>query len=116
MRMIHVSYDKLDMMMRKKLVTGLPQLEVNKETIFVGCQYRKACQNPFEKSNFKVKKPLELIHSDVFGLTKQPLVKGIRYMITYIDDYSKFVWVYFMKEKAEVLQRFKDFKEKVERD
>lgn len=116
MRMSHVSYDKLDMMMRKKLVTGLPQLEVNKETICVGCQYGKAHQKPFEKSDFQARQTLELIHSDVFGPVKQPSVKGLRYMVTFIDDYSRFVWVYFLKEKTEVFQKFKEFKEEAEKD
>lgn len=42
MRLSHVSYDKLDLMMKKKLVAGLPQLEVSKEIVCVGCQYGKA--------------------------------------------------------------------------
>nr|CAD1829790.1 unnamed protein product [Ananas comosus var. bracteatus] len=36
------------------------------------------------------------------------------YMVTFIDDFSRYVWVYFIKEKSEVLQKFKEFKEKVE--
>ena len=35
-------------------------------------------------------------------------------MITFIDDFSKCVWVDFMKKKSEALNKFKEFKEKVE--
>lgn len=35
-------------------------------------------------------------------------------MITFIDDFSRFVWVDFMKEKSEAFNKFKEFKDKVE--
>lgn len=37
-------------------------------------------------------------------------------MVTFIDDFSRYVWVYFLKEKSEVFSKFKEFKEKVERE
>jgi hypothetical protein len=37
-------------------------------------------------------------------------------MITFIDDYSRYVWVDFMKEKFEALKKFIDFKEKIEKE
>ncbi|KAK4433007.1 Copia protein [Sesamum alatum] len=40
MRLSHVSYSKLDVMMRKSMLKGLPKLEVRRDTICAGCQYR----------------------------------------------------------------------------
>ena len=37
-------------------------------------------------------------------------------MITFIDDFFRFVWANFMKEKLEALMKFKEFKEKIEKD
>jgi len=37
-----------------------------------------------------------------------------RYFVTYIDDFSKKVWVYFLKSKGECLEKFKEFKALVE--
>ncbi|KAL0355865.1 UNVERIFIED_CONTAM: hypothetical protein Sradi_4033400, partial [Sesamum radiatum] len=34
--------------------------------------------------------------------------------MTFIDDFSKYVWVYFMKNKSEPLTKFKEFKKSVE--
>lgn len=114
MRLSHVSYDKLDMMMKKKLVNGLPQLEVYKRLVCAGCQYGKAHQLPYDKSNYQAKVPLELVHSDVFGPVKQSSIGGMKYMVTFTDDFSKFVWVYFMKEKSETFSKFKQFKAEAE--
>lgn len=116
MRLSHVSYDKLDLMMKKQMVKGLPQLEIRKDIICVGCQFGKAHQQPFESSKYKSKAPLELVHSDVFGPVKQSSIKGMRYMVTFIDDFSRYVWVYFMKEKSEAFMKFKEFKLEAKRE
>ncbi|KAJ4718987.1 Retrovirus-related Pol polyprotein from transposon TNT 1-94 [Melia azedarach] len=79
-----------------------------------GCQYGKAHQLPYKESRFRAEKPLQLIHSDVFGPVKQPSISGHRYMVTFIDDFSRYVWTFFVKEKSETFTKFKEFKEKVE--
>ncbi|KAL6312964.1 hypothetical protein AAG906_038533 [Vitis piasezkii] len=43
-QLVHVSYSKLTVMMKKSMLKGLPQLEVRKDTICAGCQYGKAHQ------------------------------------------------------------------------
>ena len=56
---------------------------------------------------------LELVHTDLWG----PLVaslRGSRYYITFIDDSSKKVWVYFLKNKSDVFETFKKWKVMVE--
>ena len=35
-------------------------------------------------------------------------------MVTFIDDFSRYVSVYFIKEKSEAFTKFKEFKEKLE--
>ena len=69
-----------------------PQLEIQDNIVCVGCQYGKAHQLPYEDSTFKAKEPLELVHSDVFSKVKQTSVSGYGYMITFIDDFSRYVW------------------------
>ncbi len=39
---------------------------------------------------------------------------GARYFVTYIDDFSRKVWVYLLKSKGECLEKFKEFKALVE--
>ncbi|KAG6480986.1 hypothetical protein ZIOFF_057577 [Zingiber officinale] len=73
---------------KKSMLKGLPQLDIRTDTICAGCQYGKAHQLPYQESNFKAKEPLELVHSDVFGHVKQSSIGGMRYMVTFIDDFS----------------------------
>jgi hypothetical protein len=114
LRLSHVSYSKLVVMMKKSMLKGLPQLKVRTDTVCAGCQYGKAHQLPYAESKFKANKPLELVHSDVFGPVKQAFISGMRYMVTFIDDFSRYVWVYFQKEKYETFSKFQEFKSAAE--
>ena len=54
----------------------------------------------------KVEK-LELVHTDLWGPSPVAFLRGSRYYITFIDDSSKKVWVYFLKNKSDVFETFK---------
>ena len=98
------------------MLKGLPQLEVKTDVVCAGCQYGKAHQLPYKESGFKVKKPLELIHSDLFGPVKQASISRMRYMVTFIGDYLRYVWIFFMKEKSDMSSKFQEFKMMIERE
>lgn len=46
--------------------------------------------------------------------TKSPSFSGYSYMLIFIDDFTRFTWVYFVKQKSEVMDRFVQFKKTVE--
>jgi len=49
-----------------------------------------------------------------FSKAKVPSLGGKRYMLTFVDDFSCKVWVYFLRQKNETLSMFKKFKALVE--
>ena len=52
---------------------------------------------------------LELVHSDLWGSSFAPLsLNGYQYFMSLIDDYSRRVWVYFLKHKNEAFTKFKE--------
>ena len=53
---------------------------------------------------------MELIHSDVCGPISLTSLSVFEYYITFIDDFSRKTWVYFLKAKSEVFDKFKEFK------
>ena len=85
-RLGHVNYSKLKEMMQKQMVKGLPRIDIRTDIVCASCQYGKAHQLPYKKSEHRSKIPLELIHSDVFGPVKQISIGGMRYMVTFIDE------------------------------
>lgn len=97
MRLGHINYHKLSMIMKRLILKGLPQLDVKTNTINARCQYDKAHQLPYEESKFKLEEQLELIHSDVFGAIKHTSIGRRWHMVMFIDDYSMYVWIFLKK-------------------
>ena len=58
--------------------------------------------------------PLGLVHSDLISPLPTPSYGGSRYILTFIDDYSRFCWVYFLKLKSKVFEQLKIWKAVVE--
>jgi hypothetical protein len=59
---------------------------------------------------FFAKAPLHLVHTDICGPLDPISFGGNKYFITFIDDFSRKSWVYFLKEKSSTLVVFKNFK------
>jgi hypothetical protein len=84
------------------------------ESVCDACQQAKSHQLPYPKSICISKSPLELIFSNVWGPTCDSIGRN-KYYVSFIDDFSKFTWIYLLKNKSEVFQKFKEFKALVER-
>ncbi|CAL2253623.1 unnamed protein product [Prunus armeniaca] len=67
-----------------------------------------------QESKWRANEPLGLIHSDICGPMQTPSLGGNRYFITFIDDYSRMCWVYFLRNKSDAFHVFKKFKVMVE--
>lgn len=87
-------------------------LDHNK-TICDACQQAKSNQLPYSLSNNVVSTPLELVFSDVWGPARTSVNVNICY-VSFIDDYSRFTWLYLLKSKADVLSVFLQFQAHVE--
>ncbi|PSS08126.1 Endonuclease [Actinidia chinensis var. chinensis] len=57
---------------------------------------------------------LDYVHSDVWGPSKNASLGGSRYFVTFVDDFSRRVWVYTMRHKDEVLEIFLKWKKMIE--
>ncbi|KAL0333939.1 UNVERIFIED_CONTAM: Retrovirus-related Pol polyprotein from transposon TNT 1-94 [Sesamum angustifolium] len=58
--------------------------------------------------------PLELIHSDICDLKFVQTRGGKKYFITFIDDCTRYCYVYLLRSKDEALEAFKLYKNEVE--
>jgi transposase InsO family protein len=59
--------------------------------------------------------PLHLVHDDLCGPLSSPSFFGCKYFLTYIDEFSRHTWVYFLKVKSEVFYKFLACKALVEK-
>lgn len=75
------------------------------------CVFSKQHRDNFLKGKpWRAKKVLELIHSDICELINPTSNCGKCYCITFVDDYRKKTWVYFLQEESETFYAFKNFK------
>ena len=86
----------------------------NSGVICDACQMAKSHQLSYPKSNSVSSKPFELVFTDVWGPAPTSVGRH-SYYISFIDDFSKFTWIYLLRFKSEVFQCFRDFQNMVER-
>nr|XP_009790901.1 PREDICTED: uncharacterized protein LOC104238277 [Nicotiana sylvestris] len=71
-----------------------------------------SCNCP--KTSWREKHKPQLIHTDVGGPQKTPSLNGIKYYVAFIDDYTRYCWIYFLNFKSEVAGVFWKYKALVE--
>ena len=79
---------------------------------YQGKQHRTTIPN---KSQWRASKKLQLVHADLCGLITPTSSSLKRYLLCFIDDFSRKAWIYFLAEKSETFSMFKAFKQLVEK-
>jgi hypothetical protein len=88
--------------------------EISNASVCDASQKVKSHQLSFPKSFSESKAPLELIFSYVWGPAPTS-VGHFKYYVSFIGDYSKYTWVYLLKNKSDVFHKFHEFQKLVER-
>ncbi|KAH9650266.1 hypothetical protein KPL70_026310 [Citrus sinensis] len=78
------------------------------------CVLGKATRSSFKRLVHKSKDKLKYVHSDLWGLAQQISLGGNSYFLSFIDNFSRKVWVYTLKNKDQVFDKFKEWKFLVE--
>lgn len=73
------------------------------------CKMGKSKTLPFSVSASNSIQCFDLVHSDVWGIAPHLSHAHYKYFVTFIDDYSRFAWVYILHSKADVFNVFKMF-------
>ena len=96
----------LQLLHGKGMVEGMSNSSLDFDLCEI-CVYGKQNRVSFPSSSKRVKQILELVHSDVFRPVKVPSLGKSVYYVSFIDDFSRNTWIYFLKKKSEVFDRFK---------
>lgn len=101
MRYGHLNNKSIQIMQQKKMVDGIPKLkEAAKvcKVCNVGNQRRKFPK----RSKWRASEKLKLIHADLCGPITPTSHSGKKYMLVFVDDFSRKTWIYFLSNKAEI--------------
>ena len=64
----------------------------------------------FTTKGYRVKEQLELVHFNLCGPMTIQARGGFEYSITFIDDYSRYGYIYLMRRKSEDFEKFKEYR------
>ena len=73
------------------------------------CLAGKMHQLPFPASTNKVTAPFQLVHADLWGPAPSVSLNGFRFYLVLVYEYTKFTWLYLLKNKSDTVTLFKQF-------
>lgn len=111
LRLGHINQKRIERLVKYGL---LNELEDNSLPPCESCLEGKMTKRPFSEKGQRAKETLELIHSDLCGPMNVKARGGYEYFISFIDDYSRYGYIYLMVQKSEALDKFKEYKVEVE--
>ena len=93
----NLNFKYIQQLQNDKMVEGLPLIQTS-DGVCPGFLVGKLPEKRYEVGKeTRDASTLDLIHSDVSGPMPTTSINGSRYFLTFIDDCSRFCWVYFMK-------------------
>nr|KYP54541.1 Retrovirus-related Pol polyprotein from transposon TNT 1-94 [Cajanus cajan] len=92
-----------------------PAIDFDKNFVCETCHRAKQKRFSFPNSESHSSSPFNLIHVDIWGPCNIPSMQGHKYFLTVVDDFTRFVWVFLMRSKAETQSTLKNFILHVER-
>jgi len=102
-------------LVHKGLVLGVPVKSFHLPDDCVPCKKGKQTKKSHKsKSQYPIKIPLELLHMDLFGPVHVESIARDRYCYVVTDEYSRYSWVIFLREKSETFECFKVLVTKLE--
>jgi hypothetical protein len=111
----HLKYHSFQQLYSQQMVISLPLVSC-RDGFYASCVLGKHHRDSFDKcASWHASGPLHLVHSDLFSPLSSPSFFGCNYFLTFIDEFSRCTWVYFLKIKSKVFFTFLSYKALVEK-
>nr|GEW53408.1 retrotransposon protein [Tanacetum cinerariifolium] len=110
----HANMRLIQSLASKELVKNLPKLKFDQH-FCDACKIRKQAHASHKAKNIvSTTICLELLHMDVFGPSAVWSYEGNRYTLVIVDDYYRYTWTRFLKDKTEAFDQFEIFSKKIQ--
>jgi len=111
-RLNHMPHSAIRHLIRAGSITGIPDRVTGAATdnFCEDCVNGKLTRAPHSKPATHAKRLLLRVFSDVHGPVPVRSRRGHYYWVTFIDDHSRFLAVYFIARKSEVYAAFRKYK------
>ncbi|GJS11846.1 retrovirus-related pol polyprotein from transposon TNT 1-94 [Tanacetum coccineum] len=113
MRLDHDNMRLIQSLASKELVRNLPKFKFD-EHFCNACKIGKQAHASHKaKKIVSMTRCLKLLHMDLFGLSAVRSYRGNLYNFVIVDDYSRYTWTRFLKDKIESFDQFEIFSKKI---
>ncbi|KAI3510732.1 hypothetical protein L1887_17865 [Cichorium endivia] len=114
-RLSHMNFKDINKLVLGDLVRGLPLLKYDKDRLCDACEVGKQSRMSHSTIiNTKIIEALELLHIDLCGPSAIESIAYNKYILVVVDDFSRFTWVFFLKQKSEAVENMINFIKQVE--
>jgi hypothetical protein len=108
-RLGHIGEKGLRLLHVKGMVEGMSNCSLD-FYFYEHFVYGKHNQVRFPSGATRTEGMLQIVHSDVFGPVSVPSLGESMYYVSFIDEFLRNTWIYFLRKKFEVFEFFKEFK------
>ena len=112
LRLGHINLDRINLLVKDG---PLRKLNVGTLPVRESCLVGKMTKRPFSAKGERSKEPLQLVHNNIYGPLSVQARGGYEYFVTFIDDYSRYGYVYLMHKKSETFGKFKELMAEAEK-
>ncbi|GKE60087.1 retrovirus-related pol polyprotein from transposon TNT 1-94, partial [Tanacetum coccineum] len=113
-RLGHTNIRIIQSLTSKELVRNLPKIKFDQH-FCDACKMGKQAHTSHKAKNLvSTTRCLELLHMDLFGPSAVRSYGGNRYTLVIVDDYSRYTWTRFLKDKTEAFDQFEIFSKKIQ--
>ncbi|GJR67774.1 pol polyprotein [Tanacetum coccineum] len=106
----HVNFNSMRRLIK---FNSIPNFHIDSKYKCETCVEAKLTRSSFKSVKRKTK-PLDMIHTNICDLKSLPTKGGNKYFITFIDDCTKYCYIYLLKSKDEAIDTFVLYKTEVE--
>jgi len=98
-------------------IRGLPDLKILEGSICGECKIGKQTRMSHPRLEHQAtSKVVELLHMDLMGPMQVESIGGKRYVPVVVDDFSRFTWVNFIREKSDTFDVFRELCTQLQRE
>jgi len=116
-RLGHLHLKGMKKALTSEAIRGLPDLKIIEDSICGECKIGKQTRMSHSRLEHQVtSKVLELLHMNLVRPMQVESIGGKRYVLVVVDDFSRFTWENFIREKSDTFDVFKDLCTQLQRE
>jgi hypothetical protein len=96
----HINLDNLIKVNKKEADREMSQITKPTNTLWKHCQQGKQTKTKFKSKEYSTTRPMEMVHIDLVEPTRKKGLKGEKYFILLVVDYTRMTAVLFFRKKS----------------